>query len=371
MRKKCYKSFVVTLALFSPVLLNAKTVSLQSQTAELGFSPNAGAGNLIVNAIQNAKNSIDIAAFVLTSDDIFSALIDSHNRGVVIRVVIDAKSANMNGSDVQALLDQNIPVKLNSEFKIMHNKYIVIDKESVQTGSFNYSANADKRNAENALFLNNQPDIAKLYTDNFENLYANSKDIRSFYEIQEQSDSPWGRILREPLFSNKDLLQKQNNFNSFQLKKGVVDVAFSNACNYIPSSPSAKKLILQVIKNAKNNIYMAAYDFSDPDILDALQESQKKGVHLNIVLDYKDNVNNSAVDTLRRLGSNVYLNKKFSIMHNKYIIADNNTLELGSFNYTTSAEKEQCNNILVFYDQSILINQYMDDWNMLYQTSMD
>jgi phosphatidylserine/phosphatidylglycerophosphate/cardiolipin synthase-like enzyme len=371
MRINRLSGFIVSLALFVPFISNAKTVNLANQTADLGFSPNAGAGNLVVNAISEAQTSIDVAALLITSEGIYTALVDAHNRGVNVRIVVDANSANTPGSDVQALIDQNIPVKLNSEFRIMHNKYIVIDGNSVQTGSFNYSSNADKKNAENAIFLNEQPDIAKLYSDNFERLFADSNSINNINELQTKAGFLSEYLLRESEFSIEEMLKKSStNFSTFRLKDGVVDVAFSDACNYIPSSPSAKNLVLQVIRNAKNNIYMAAYGFSDPDIISALKDSQKSGVNINIVLDYKSNNRNSSVDDLRSLGSNIYLNKKFSIMHNKYIVADSNTLELGSFNYTTSAETQQCNNILVFYNQTTLINNYLNDWNMLYQTSM-
>ena len=371
MRINRFSGFFVSLALFVPFISNAKTVNLVTQTADLGFSPNAGAGNLIVNAINEAQSSINVAALLITSENIFNALIDAHNRGVNVRIVVDANSANTSGSDVQALLDQNIPVKLNSEFRIMHNKYIVIDGKSVQTGSFNYSSNADKKNAENAIFLNGQSDIAKLYTDNFERLFADSNSINNLNEMNVNRGFLSEHLARESDFSIEEMLKKSGtSFSTVQINNGTVDVAFSDACNYIPSSPSAKNLVLQLIQSAKNNIYMAAYGFSDPDIISALKDRQNNGVNINIVLDYKSNSKNSSVDDLRSLGANVYLNKKFSIMHNKYIIVDNNSLELGSFNYTTSAEKEQCNNILVFYNQDALVTNYMNDWNMLYQTSI-
>ena len=145
MHKNC-RVFFVSIVMFVPFALNAIPVKLSNQNASVGFSPNSGAFDVILNAINEAKSSINLAAFVITSDDIFNALVNAHHRGVNVRVVVDAKSASGNGSDVQSLLDANIPVSLNNEFKIMHNKYIVIDNKSVQTGSFNYSNNADKRN---------------------------------------------------------------------------------------------------------------------------------------------------------------------------------------------------------------------------------
>lgn len=359
MHKNC-RVFFVSIVMFVPFALNAIPVKLSNQNASVGFSPNSGAFDVILNAINEAQSSINLAAFVITSDDIFNALVDAHQRGVNVRVVVDAKSANGNGSDIQSLLDANIPVVLNNEFKIMHNKYIIIDNKSVQTGSFNYSNNADKRNAENALFIENQPEIAKLYSDNFERLFSNSKKIPNS-NVQNLNFSFIKENVRKFPISS---------LSSFQIQKGVAEIAFSNACNYISSSLSAKTIIIQTIKQAKNNIYMAAYNFTDPDILNVLKDRQNKGVQLNIILDYKANINNVAVQDLLIVGAHIKLNKKFSIMHNKYMIIDNSTLEIGSFNYTTSAENEQCNNIMVFYNQSSLVENYMNDWNMLYQTSI-
>ncbi|KAB8040968.1 DUF1669 domain-containing protein [Silvanigrella paludirubra] len=360
MHKNCFRIFFVSVVMSAPFSLNAIPVKLSNQNASLGFSPNLGAIDVILKAINEAQSSINLAAFVITSDDIFNALVDAHQRGVNVRVVVDAKSANGNGSDVQALLDANIPVVLNNEFKIMHNKYIIIDNKSVQTGSFNYSNNADKRNAENALFIENQPAIAKLYTNNFERLFSNSKKIPNSKSKSLNFSFIKENVTKFPI----------SGLSTFQIQKGVVEIAFSNACNYITSSPSAKTIIIQTIKQAKNNIYMAAYDFTDSDILNALKNRQNNGVQLNIVLDYKANLNNDAVQDLMNAGANISLNKKFSIMHNKYMIIDNSTLDFGSFNYTTSAENEQCNNIMVFYNQSSLVENYMNDWNMLYQTSI-
>ncbi|APJ03588.1 phospholipase D-like domain-containing protein [Silvanigrella aquatica] len=361
---------LLSIAFSFPLLSEAKTVNLLQQEAHLGFSPNAGALQLIVDAIQGAQKSIDMATLLITSDSIYNALIDSHNRGVKIRIVVDSKSANTSGSDVQRLIDNNIAVKLNSEFRIMHNKYFIIDGQSVETGSFNYSENADKRNAENAIFLYNQPNIAKLYSEIFERLFADSNKLNNVYDYNEYPNE----ISNYDHFSIENTYEysaKSKNMETkiFEIEKGKVDVAFSKACNYINDSQSAKDLVLNVIKNSKNSIYMAAYNFSDPDIIAFLKIAQKNGVQLNIVLDYKANYSNSAVDNLKELGANIYLNKKFNIMHNKYIISDNDTVEFGSFNYTSSANEDQCNNVLVFYKQNDLTKYYMEDWNMLYQTS--
>ncbi|WP_254911789.1 phospholipase D-like domain-containing protein [Yersinia frederiksenii] len=45
----------------------------------------------------------------------------------------------------------------------MHNKIILADSNTLQTGSYNYSASANKRNAENVLVVRNQPQLVAVY----------------------------------------------------------------------------------------------------------------------------------------------------------------------------------------------------------------
>jgi phosphatidylserine/phosphatidylglycerophosphate/cardiolipin synthase-like enzyme len=78
---------------------------------------------------------------------------------------------------VTFLANQGIPVRLNSHYAIMHNKYMVIDGQSVQTGSFNYTAGANKRNAENVILLKDVPDMANKYLTDFEKLYSEGKEF--------------------------------------------------------------------------------------------------------------------------------------------------------------------------------------------------
>ncbi|AKZ66177.1 phospholipase D-like domain-containing protein [Candidatus Palibaumannia cicadellinicola] len=53
----------------------------------------------------------------------------------------------------------------------MHNKFMIIDNNIIQTGSFNYTKNAEKYNAENIIIIYNRPDIANIYTQEFNKLW--------------------------------------------------------------------------------------------------------------------------------------------------------------------------------------------------------
>ena len=62
-------------------------------------------------------------------------------------------------------MNLKIPTYIDAQHAIAHNKIIIIDKETVITGSFNLTAAADK-NAENVIIIRSK-DLAALYVDNF------------------------------------------------------------------------------------------------------------------------------------------------------------------------------------------------------------
>ncbi|XZR52785.1 MAG: phospholipase D family protein [Enterobacteriaceae bacterium] len=142
---------------------------------EVGFSPGNTAENIILKSINNSKKTIDIAAYSFTNKNIAMLLIKAHNRGIKIRVVADKKSNIGKYSVIKYLKKHNVNIKLNNKYSIMHNKFIIIDNNSIETGSFNYTKNAIYRNAENVIFIKNIYSIAKIYKNEFNILWKESK----------------------------------------------------------------------------------------------------------------------------------------------------------------------------------------------------
>jgi len=152
-----------------------------SATLEVGFSPKGKSLNIILDGIKKAEKSIIVAAYSFTSKPISTALLDAHKRGVAVRVVADAKSNSGAYSAVTFLANQGVPVRVNSRYAIFHHKFMVIDNRHVQTGSFNYSAAAVDRNAENVLLLRDFPEIAKVYAQEWQRLWNESKEVKPNY----------------------------------------------------------------------------------------------------------------------------------------------------------------------------------------------
>ncbi|OZI13740.1 endonuclease [Sodalis-like symbiont of Philaenus spumarius] len=157
------------------------SASTSIQDVEVGFSPGRTAKQIILLAIEEAKTSIDIAAYSFTSKPIALALVDAQNRGVNVRVVADRKSNGGKYTAVTYLVNHRVPVRLNDKYAIMHNKFMIVDGRSVETGSFNYTQSAASRNAENVIYLRNRLDIAEKYAREFNRLWSEAEDTKSTY----------------------------------------------------------------------------------------------------------------------------------------------------------------------------------------------
>lgn len=170
MRKAAFLALAIAMA--APV--SAKP------TVSVGFSPSAdqGALRLVLNTINSARQSIDVAAYSFTSKPVAVALVTARKRGVAVRVVADEKGNTGKYTAVTFLANQGVPVRLNGRYAIMHNKFMVVDGDTVQTGSFNYTASAVSRNAENVLVVQNTPDLARAYQSEFDCLWNEASPVK-------------------------------------------------------------------------------------------------------------------------------------------------------------------------------------------------
>lgn len=78
------------------------------------------------------------------------------------------------GAAAQALAAAGCTVWLDRQHAIAHNKIMVFDGRSTATGSFNFTASAEERNAENLLLIDS-PDLARLYLDEWERHRAHAE----------------------------------------------------------------------------------------------------------------------------------------------------------------------------------------------------
>lgn len=104
-------------------------------------------------------------------------------RGVDVRVVLDEK-ANHNRSSraaINLLTARDIPVRLNGRYAAMHDKFVVADGRTVETGSYNYTRAAARRNSENVLIIENMPELASRYLQHWQSRWDEGTSYRLPY----------------------------------------------------------------------------------------------------------------------------------------------------------------------------------------------
>ncbi|AWY53029.1 phospholipase D family protein (plasmid) [Burkholderia gladioli pv. gladioli] len=135
---------------------------------DVGFAPDGAAARLVVAAIDSARASVKVAAYAFTSTEIARRLVAAQARGVKVDMLVDAKETRdlsargYANSAMRMVLQAGIPVRAVSAYKTSHDKFLVVDNESIETGSFNYTSAATK-NSENALWIESCPSIAHAF----------------------------------------------------------------------------------------------------------------------------------------------------------------------------------------------------------------
>ncbi len=132
--------------------------------AQVYFSPKGGCTEAIVSEINHAKAEILVQAYSFTSREIAKALTDAHDRGVSVQIILDKLQ---NAHAMAAFASRpGIAILIDRAHAAAHNKVMILDGSTIITGSFNFTKNAEERNAENLLILRS-PDMARLYLDNW------------------------------------------------------------------------------------------------------------------------------------------------------------------------------------------------------------
>jgi len=142
------------------------------------FTPPSGCAQVVARLLDEARRSIRIQAYVMTSDIIARSLLNAAKRGVDVVILLDKSNRTSRYSAADFYSRAGIPVKIDSLHAIAHNKVIVIDESTVVTGSFNFTKAADTRNAENLLIVRDAELTAK-YLENWRTHDRHSEDYIS------------------------------------------------------------------------------------------------------------------------------------------------------------------------------------------------
>lgn len=159
------------------VLLVAALTRAQTGPQDLRayFSPNGGCTDAVVAALGEARKTVLVQAYSFTSAPIAKALAEARKRGVDVQVILDKSQRTEKYSGATFLANEGVPVFIDAGHRIAHNKVMVIDGQTVITGSFNFTKSAESGNAENVLLVLHAPQLAKKYGDNWKEHLAHSR----------------------------------------------------------------------------------------------------------------------------------------------------------------------------------------------------
>ncbi len=162
-----------------------------STVLESYFAPTDDATtHAMLRMIDAATTSLDVAIFYLTHDAIGDALVAAHNRGVLVRVVLDATGAGSAGSEKGELCAAGIQLKVENWPGKQHSKWGVADGQVVVFGSQNWTAAGNDDNDENTLYVDNGS-FAAAFVDEFARQWADLATVANCASTSaEGADSP-------------------------------------------------------------------------------------------------------------------------------------------------------------------------------------
>jgi len=163
----------LALAVLAAALAPASRALPDEPAWQVYFSPNHGATKAVVDALDGAKSTVLVQAYSFTSAPIAKALVEAHDRGVDVQVILDRKETGSKYSSADFLAHAGITTLIDGRHAIAHNKVMVIDGVAVITGSFNFTTAAERQNAENLLVIHDGT-LAARYAENWRSHAAHS-----------------------------------------------------------------------------------------------------------------------------------------------------------------------------------------------------
>lgn len=148
-------------------------------------------------------------------------------------------------------------------------------------------------------------------------------------------------------------------------------VTFENA--FSPDD-GAEALVLKVINTSVSTIRLAAYSFNSLKIVEALLNAKKRGVDVKVIVDDRRNQRKNSIKALNLLVNDGIQTKTISVYamhHDKYIVADDLTVQNGSFNYSKDAATSNSENVVVVWNSPELAKSFMLHWQNRWSKGVD
>jgi len=153
---------------------------MSSVRSQVFTSRNHTIAEVIEGLVKKAARTIDGAIYRFNNPRLAAALGEAVRRGVKVRVVLDRTKYAESQSTRQVLSDGTVAIRLLNGRQgpggKMHHKFVVLDGETLLTGSYNWTLESEEQNFENLIVLRDQESIA-LYQREFATLWAEAAPV--------------------------------------------------------------------------------------------------------------------------------------------------------------------------------------------------
>ena len=285
-----------------------------------GTATGTGLDEQLVGLMNRAGRTLDVATYQFNLKNVAEAMARAADRGVRVRMVTDSDTLNDRDTATQSALNvvrsAGIPIVGDGRRGLMHNKFTVVDGEWVQTGSANYTDREAYRNNNNGIFVQSRQ-LAQNYTADFDKMFGG------------QFGQAKPRHVPHPVFT----------------------LAGSGIENYFSPQDRAGSHVARWMSAARQRIHFMAFSFTLDALGDAALQRARAGVEVAGVFESAEVANDfSEYRRLKEAGLEVLLDGNPWNLHHKVIVIDDRISIFGSFNFSSNADRENDENLLVVED---------------------
>jgi cardiolipin synthase len=308
---KLFLQFVFILSLFF------STASFAQDT--LITEPDDGEAPLI-SAVVHANKTIDLVIYGFTDQQFASELIAAKEHGKSVRVLIQQHpymTDNENQAIITMLQNAGVPmVFADQNFKLTHQKTLIIDNKNALVMTFNLTHSTFKNERNFGLFIS---------------------DPSALKEIEAVFDADW----------HHQAISVHNP-------------------NLIWSPDNSREKLLALIHQAHHDIKVYAENITDYEMVGALANAARNGVHVKILTSNESNkASGKKFQYLEKAGALIRISKNL-IIHAKVFLIDNQTIVLGSINMTKPSINDNRELAVISHNEKIsqqIENTFDQDWN--------
>ncbi len=281
----------------------------------------------LVAAIDKAQVSVDVAAYSMSLRSVRDALLRAQKRGIQVRMVME--STNVSSTVPLALLEAGIRIVGDNRQGLMHDKFVIIDRSEVWMGSMNFTTSGTYEDNNNLMRIQSS-EVAENYTVEFEEMFK-----RNFFgpDVLAQTPNPY-----------------------LTIDGTLLEVYFS------PDDQVALRIV-ELLRDAQESITFMAYSFTSSDFGKIISQKAKQGLKINGVMEEEQVNSNKGTQFsyFDKADLPVYKDGNERQMHHKVFIIDDKIVITGSYNFSFSAETNNDENVIIFFDPQIAA-QYLAEF---------